>query len=64
MEHLTHEQLQEAFADLLTAYRELCASAPDGWFPFGHHVDKGVSNLEFHGVGQDGLPIWERPAKQ
>lgn len=34
---------------------------PEGWFPFGMHVDEPVP-LEFsEEVGEDGLPLWERP---
>lgn len=36
---------------------------PEGWFPFGTHVDSGVE-LEFSDeTGEDDLPLWERPAE-
>lgn len=35
---------------------------PIGWFSFGTHVDQPVQ-LEFsEETGEDGLPLWERPA--
>lgn len=34
---------------------------PVGWFMFGAHVDRAVP-LIFWGTGEDGLPLWERPA--
>jgi hypothetical protein len=36
------------------------AAAEDGWVPFGSHVDQPNIRLEFMGVGDDGLPTWER----
>lgn len=38
-------------------YRE----PPKGWYTFGTHVDV-IVRLEFsEEVGDDGLPLWERP---
>ena len=34
--------------------------APDGWFPFGTHVDD-PRTLQFWGEDETGMPIWERP---
>lgn len=35
---------------------------PEGWFTFGHHADQPTVVLEFSSeVGEDGLPLWERP---
>jgi hypothetical protein len=35
---------------------------PEGWFTFGHHADQPTVVLEFSSeVGDDGLPLWERP---
>lgn len=34
---------------------------PEGWYPFGWHVADRVL-LEFsEQIGEDGLPLWERP---
>jgi hypothetical protein len=33
-----------------------------GWSTFGAHTDQPDLILEFEGVAEDGLPIWERPA--
>lgn len=35
----------------------------DGWFAFGHHANNPemVGRLEFDGIDEDGLPMWERP---
>lgn len=39
----------------------LAQRVADGWVPFGFHVAyQGIRWLEFDGVGDDGLPIWER----
>lgn len=35
---------------------------PEGWFTLGHHADQPTVVLEFSSeVGEDGLPLWERP---
>lgn len=35
---------------------------PEGWYTFGHHADQPTVVLEFSSeVGEDGLPLWERP---
>lgn len=39
------------------------AAAQLGWEPFGSHVDRKPDNLAFAGIGQDGLPVWERDAE-
>lgn len=36
---------------------------PAGWFTFGSFTDYGWLPLEFsEAKGEDGLPLWERPA--
>lgn len=36
---------------------------PLGWFTFGHHIDQPGLRLELSAAeGEDGLPLWERPA--
>jgi len=38
---------------------------PEGWFSFGWHVDQPDLCLEFSSeTGEDGLPLWERPAPE
>jgi len=37
------------------------ASPPPGWFTLGTHAGQDTP-LEFWGQGDDGLPLWERPA--
>lgn len=32
-----------------------------GWSPLGSHVDQHDVELEFAGVGVEGVPLWERP---
>ena len=42
-------------------YRE----PPEGWYTFGHHADQPFDPLEFsEEVGEDGLPLWERPVRR
>ena len=47
-----------------TEYRLLqrqLATPPEGWFPFGTHIDRpDVPRLEFWG-DHGGIPLWERP---
>lgn len=42
-------------------YQRQLFSPPDGWFTFGTHIDQPGVELDFWGLGNDGLPIWERP---
>jgi hypothetical protein len=36
----------------------------EGWLPFGWHGNyKPCPSLEFDGVGEDGLPQWERAVR-
>lgn len=39
-------------------YRE----PPPGWHTFGTHVDDDVRLVFSDELGDDGLPLWERPA--
>jgi len=42
------------------AARQSLTTPPDGWFPFGSHVDwDGPLEMSVE-VGEDGLPLWER----
>lgn len=42
---------------------EAFAHPPQGWYPFGTHIDEPGKLLKFWGAqySKDGLPIWERP---
>lgn len=57
---LRMQQVYEKYP-YLKEYHEFTANPPDGWFIFGHHMGQPDVKLEFHGIGLDGLPVWERP---
>lgn len=51
----------ETLADMYYRLRMELVKPPEGWFNFGYHVDKPEVALEFWGIGDDYMPIWERP---
>ncbi len=56
--HTQPDRMAEMYLEL----KRNLAIPPDGWKTLGYHLDTAVP-LEFWGVGEDGLPIWEREEK-
>ncbi len=57
-------ELAPGLVSVLSPTEVFCLFVPDtSWSAFGTHTSRTVGALEFSAaLGEDGLPLWERPA--
>lgn len=65
----TAEESAELWREVAEWYQHQLCCPPEGWFTFGTHIDPETGRamdvqLEFWGIDDGGLPIWERPVRE